>query len=428
VFVATEHDSVYAFDADDGQADLGGPVWQVSFANPAAGITSVPTADVGVSEPVELGITGTPVIDPATSTLYVVTHTKELAVDGSITYPHRLHGLDAATGQEKLGGPVVIDPVSPGRGADSSGGVVHFDWLHDFQRTGLTLANGTVYFAFASAGDIGNYHGWVLGYDAQTLKLTQVYNDTPNGSDGGIWMSGASPAADTNGYIYVLTGNGDFDGTSDFGDSMLKLKPSSTGFGVADFFTPYNQGVLQATDGDLASGGPLLLPDEVGSAAHPHLMVGCGKQGTIYLVDRDKMGHSNTADDSQIVQSLTTVIGGTWGNPAYFNGWIYYQGNQDALKAFSITNAQMSTSPVSANAQSVWGYPNGTPSISANGSRRTPFTKTLPPSSTPTTPPTSARRSITATRPAHATTQVSLRNLPSRSSQTGKSMCRVSSG
>jgi hypothetical protein len=367
VFVATEHDSVYAFDADDGEAGHGQPVWHVSFADPTAGITSVPTEDVGVSEPPELGITGTPVIDPASGTLYVVAHTKEVADNGEITYPQRLHALDVGTAQEKFGGPVLIDPVSPGTGAGSTAGQVSFDWVHDFQRPGLALANGIVYSAFASAGDIGEYHGWVLGYDAQTLKLTNVFNDTPNGGQGGIWMSGGAPSVDAQGNLYVMTGNGTFDGVSDFGDSFIKLTASSSGFGASDYFTPYNQAKLDSEDGDLGSGGPMLLPDEVGSPAHPHLLVGCGKEGTIYLVDRDNMGHYKTANNSQIVQSLPLVIGGTWGNPAYFNGWIYYQGTQDPLKAFSISNAQLSEQPVSQNVQSIWQYPNGTPSISANG-------------------------------------------------------------
>jgi hypothetical protein len=370
VFVATEHDSIYAFDADDPLKDNGLPVWQLSIVDLKNGISSVPTSDLGISEPDELGITGTPVIDPTTSTLYVVVHTKEVSVDPpSVNYVHRLHALDIATGAEKFGGPIQFSPQVPGTGSNSDGaGHVLFDDLHEFNRPGLLLLNGTVYAGFASGGDVGPYHGWLLGFDAQTLQLKQVFNDTPNGYQGGYWMSGASPAADTQGHIYLMSGNGDFDASkSDFGDSFVKLTASGTNLVVSDYFTPYNQEVLNEEDGDLGSGGPMILPDEVGSAAHPHLLVGCGKEGSVYLVDRDNMGHYNSVDNSQIVQFLPTLIHGTWGNPAYFNGLIYYQGQSDALKAFSISNGVISTVPVLQNSQSVWTFPDGTPSISANG-------------------------------------------------------------
>ncbi len=364
VFVATEHDSVYAFDADDGQRDGGGPVWQDSFINPAAGITSVPVADAGITEPVELGITGTPVIDAASGTLYVVTHTKEV-VAGQAAYPHRLHALDVATGAEKFGGPMLINDVSVAQVAPP--GSPAFDPLFDFQRPGLALVGGQVYVAFASAGDLGAYHGWVLGFDAHTLQLARVFNDTPTGQEGGIWMSGGAPSVDAQGNLYVMTGNGSFDGTQDFGDSFIKLGTTGTDLAVLDYFTPYDQATLDGEDGDLGSGLPMLLPDGVGSTLHPHLLVGCGKEGTLYLVDRDNMGHFNPTDDSQIVQSLPDVMHGVWGNPAYFNGWIYYQAAGDPLEAFAITNASIDPTPVSVNTNSVWGYPNGTPSISANG-------------------------------------------------------------
>ena len=368
VFVATEHDSVFAFDADDPQRDNGQPLWHTSFTNPAAGISSVPTSDLSISEPAELGITGTPVIDPASGTLYVVAHTKEVTPAGSI-YPQRLHALDVATGQEKFGGPVLINATSPGSGSNANdAGQVVFDEQFQFQRPGLVLLNGFVYAAFASAGDVGPYHGWILGFDAQTLQLTQVFNATPNGYEGGIWASGGAPSVDSQGYVYCMTGNGDFDPSiSDFGDTFLKLRPSGTNLSVVDYFTPYNQAALNAGDGDLGSGGPMILPDSAGSAAHPHLLIGCGKEGTVYLVDRDNMGHFNATNDSQIVQSLYHEIGGTWSNPAYLNGWVYYQGTSDALKAFSISNGVLSLAPVSQNPNSVWSYPGGTPSISANG-------------------------------------------------------------
>jgi hypothetical protein len=367
VFVATEHDSVYAFDADDPGGSIL-PIWQAAFAKPAADITSVPGTDLSLTEPPELGITGTPVIDPATGTLYVVSHTKEVTAAGP-TYVHRLHALDVASGVEKFGGPVVMQGSVPGSGTNGdASGQVEFDTQYGFQRPGLTLVNGVVYAAFASGGDVGPYHGWIFGYDAHTLHQVLLYNDTPNSYEGGIWMSGASPAVDAQGDLFVLTGNGGFDPTqNNYGDSILRLTPTGTNLVVADYFTPFDQEVLDEGDGDLGSGGPMLLPDEAGSAAHPHLMLGCGKEGTIYLLDRDNMGHFHDGSDSQIVQSLVHVIPGTWGSPAYYGGLVYYQGFKDALKAFSISQGLLSTAPVMSNSASVWGYPGGTPSISASG-------------------------------------------------------------
>ena len=366
VFIATEHDSVYAFDANNNDGVSAGPVWMRSFINPEAGITAPSAADMGISEPPELGLTGTPVIDPVTRTLYVVVKTKE-GPSQKPAYFHRLHALDVATGQEKFGGPVVIDASIAGQGDSNNGhGQVLFNSLREFQRPGLVLADGFVYVAFASAGDIDPYHGWVLGYDARTLQLVRIFNDTPDGGEGGIWMSGAAPAVDEQGNIYCITGNGTFDGVRNFGDSFLRLKPDGTNLVAADYFAPFNQAALSSVDGDVGSGGCLLLPDEAGSASHPHLITGCGKEGTIYLMDRDNMGHFHAGDDSQIVQSLPDVIGGNWGMPAYFNGWLYIQGNGDYLKAFAISNARLSLQPVSQTAAR-WSYPNGTPSISANG-------------------------------------------------------------
>jgi hypothetical protein len=200
------------------------------------------------------------------------------------------------------------------------------------------------------------------------LQQIRAFNDTPNGYEGGNWMSGAAPAADAAGNIYCISGNGQFDadvGGMDFGDSFLKLTPSDGGLVVADYFTPYNQALLDATDGDLGSGGPLLLPDAAGSEAHPHLLIGSGKQGILYLLDRDQMGHYRSTDDSQIVQSVNLTVG-TLSTPAYFNNWIYYLGINDVLKAFSISNGQMSSLPVF-QANQRFGFPGATPSISADG-------------------------------------------------------------
>ncbi|MBZ5621860.1 MAG: pyrrolo-quinoline quinone [Acidobacteriia bacterium] len=368
VYVATEHDTVYAFDADGLNAN---PLWKVSFINPAGGITTVPPGDTGECCDIspEIGITGSPVINPATGTLYVVAKTKE--VSGSTTnYVHRLHALDIATGAEKFGGPVVIQASVPGTGDGSSGGQTPFISLRENQRAALLLSNSVVYFAFAAHGDQPPYHGWVLGYNAATLQQTMVYNSTPNGSAGGIWQSGDGLATDSTGNIYFVTGNGDFNansGGSSYGDSFVKLSPSGA---VVDYFTPHDQAIMQAGDLDLGSGGTLLLPDQ--SGPHPHLAISAGKNGTMYLVDRDNMGRYNANNDNQIVQALVnefpngTFITGNFKAPLYFNGSVYFSADADNIKSFKVTNGLLSTSPTSETSL-IPGYPGATLSFSANG-------------------------------------------------------------
>jgi len=368
VFVATENDSVYAFDADDNAGNNAGPLWQVSFINPAAGVTPVPSADVDTADtsPV-IGITSTPVIDPSTLTLYVEAKTKE--VSGTATnYVHRLHALDLGSGAEKFGGPVVIQPAVAGTGDGNDGaGQVPFNGLRQLNRAALLLANGVIYVAYASHGDISPYHGWMLGFNAQTLQPQGVFNSTPNGGLGGVWESGDGPATDASGHIYIVTGNGTFDGTTngDYGDSFIKLTVSDTNLNLADYFTPYNQQSLSSADQDQGSGGLVVLPDAVGSAAHPHLAVGTGKDGIIHLVDRDNMGQFNATNNNQIVQSLAAITG-SLGTPAYFNNTLYYIGAGDTLKAFSFAGGLLGTIPSAVNS-TVFPGPGATPSISANG-------------------------------------------------------------
>jgi PA14 domain/Chitobiase/beta-hexosaminidase C-terminal domain len=367
VFVATEHDSIYAFDADNDDGSNATPLWQTSFINPAAGVTTVSSNDVYCTDIVpEIGITSTPVIDAATGTIYVEAKTKEVT-NGVITFVQRLHALDVATGAEKFGGPVVLQASVPGSGDGNDGaGNVPFNALTQLNRSGLLLNQGVVYLAFASHCDNGPFHGWLIGCNAQTLAIANVFNTTPNGSDGGIWQSGGGPACDTNGNIFVMTGNGTFDGPSlgDYGDSFLKLS-TTNGLQLADYFTPFDQATLNVNDTDLGSGGPMLLPDSVGSTAHPHLLAGCGKKGTIYLLDRDNLGHYNSTNDNQIVQELPVAVGGTWSMPAYFNNTIYFLGADDVLRAFDINQAFISSPPsVSSN---VFQFPGATPSVSANG-------------------------------------------------------------
>jgi hypothetical protein len=371
VFVATEHDTVYAFDANDTGGDNGQPLWTTSFINPAAGITTVPTADVGSGDIVpEIGITSTPTIDAATGTIFVEVKTKEPGTK----YVHRLHALDVATGSERPGSPVVLNATVKGTGDGNNGaGLVPFNSLRQMNRSSLALfhpagqSNALVYIAFASHGDNGPYHGWVLGYDSVTLALKQFYNTTPNGGLGGIWMGGLGPAFDDAGNLYAITGNGTFAPASkSYGDTFLKISTGGTNLALADYFTPFNQAALNSSDADLGSGGVLILPDEVGSVAHPHLLVGCGKEGKIYLLDRDNLGQFNAASDSQIVQSLPGLIAGTWGTPAYFKKRLYYVGSGDAIKLLPFANGKL-TGTVQSQTANGFGYPAGTPSISANG-------------------------------------------------------------
>lgn len=375
LIVATEHDSVYAFDADSGSGTNAGPIWRVSFIDPPHNITTVPNADVGSGDIVpEIGITSTPVVDTNTMTLYVEVKTKETSI-----YRHRLHALDLATGAERSGSPIIIQATVAGNGDGNDGaGHVPFNALRQMNRPGLLLLNGVVYMAYASHGDNGPYHGWVLGYNAQTLQQVGVYNTTHNGGLGGIWQGGTGPAADDQANIYFETGNGTLTTninnrtTFDLGDSFIKLSSTNSGgnvLAVADFFTPFNQASLNSVDADLGSGGNVVLPDSVGNATHPHLLIGSGKEGRIYLIDRDKMGAYRTDADSQIVQvTAPNTVVGSFGAPAYFNNTIYYLGGYgDHLKAFHIANGALNATPVSQATGGNFGFPGSSPSISANG-------------------------------------------------------------
>ena len=390
VFVATENDSVYAFDANDPTAGPNGNgiLWQTSFIDPANGIYPIPSYETEYNNIApEVGITGTPVIDPDTGILYAVASTRVLGTDGSYHYMQWLHALDITTGQEALGGPVLIAETVwlgiagyeyiagasvPGTGDGSVDGVVSFNALREDQRSGLALVNGVVYVSWASFGDYPPYHGWILGYDAQTLQQVAVFNDTPNGSDGGIWMAGGAPAVDANGNLYVATGNGTFDLTSAqspaYGDSIVKLNASD--LSVADYFTPWDQIDLDTQDLDQGSGGVLVLPDSVGSPDHPHLLLQVGKTGTIYLMDQDNLGqyqNGGSMSDGVVQEVADAFQGQVVATPAFFNGMFYVQSRNDDLKAFQIADAQINPTPVSETNQIFLGEEGGTPSISANG-------------------------------------------------------------
>jgi hypothetical protein len=368
VYVATEHDTVYAFDAD---AKSSTPLWSKSFIDAANGITPVPASDLNSPITVEIGITSTPVIDGSTGTLYVLVATKE---NGN--YVHRLHALDITNGNEKLGGPVVIEASVPGSGDGASAGTVAFETKIHLQRAALMLSKGKVYIAWASFNDIGPYHGWVMAYDATTLAQVGVWVDTPDGEEGGVWLAGAGLSADSDGNIYVVTGDGTFDadtGGKDYGDSVVKLTLDSNGLAVSDYFTPFNQQFLFDHDIDLGSTGFVLLPDQAGTVAH--LGVTAGKEGRVYLLNRDTLGKFHAGDDSQIVQSLPDAVGtgdlnlGGRRNKStavYWNGNVYYAGSDDFLKQFRLSNGLLSTTPV-AQTTTQFGY-SCTMSLSANGS------------------------------------------------------------
>jgi chitodextrinase len=371
VYVATEHDSVFAFDADGRSSSA---IWHVSFINPANGVTTVPANDTGECCDIspEIGITGTPVIDAASRTLYVVAKTKEV-VGSTTSYVQRLHALDITTGAEKFGGPMVIQGSVSGSGTGSSGGNLAFDALRENQRPALLLNNGVIYMGFSSHGDLNPWHGWVLGYSAATLQQVTAHSVTPDGYGGGIWQSGGGLGGDSAGSVYYVSGNGPFDvntGGRDYGDSFVKLGASGA---VADYFTPHTQATLESQNWDLGSGGLLLLPDQPGS--HTHMLLAAGKDGTIYLVDRDNMGHYNANNDSQIVQSLVNVFSSANGAtdpgnnsaPVYFNGSVYFSPIADTVKAFSLSNGLLSTAPTSHSAQT-YAWPGGSLAVSANGS------------------------------------------------------------
>jgi hypothetical protein len=365
VYAATEHDSVYALDAVTGAV-----LWHVSTL--ANGETTSGTHGCSQVSP-EIGITSTPVIDRTRGphgAIYVVAMSK----NSSGSYFQRLYALDITSGAQLFGGPHTITATYPGTGDDSSGGVVKFDPAQYKERAGLLLLGGKIYTTWASHCDIRPYTGWIMSFDANTLAAVSVLNLTPNGDGGALWMSGAAPAADSSGNIYVLDGNGSFDAAlnssgfpsnGNYGNCFCKLSTSS-GLKVADYFAVSN--TLSESDGDrdLGSGAALVLPDLKDSSGSTwHLALGAGKDGNIYVVNRESMGKFDS-NANHVHQQLTGEIAGAWSMAAYYNNAIYYAASGDVLKAFTISNARLSGSPAS-RGPNTFGYPGATPSISANG-------------------------------------------------------------
>jgi len=356
VYVVTEHNSVYAFDADNNTGSNAVPLWQTSFLSP--GVTTVPSGDVSTSDITpEIGITSTPVIDPATATIYLEVKTKE---PGSV-YVHRLHALDITTGLERtnFNSPAVIAATNyPGLGSGDNDGETpaHVLWnpLREHSRPALTLLKGVIYMSFASHGDNTPYHGWLFGYNATNVsQQVSVYNTTPNGGLGGFWDGGGGPSVDAQGNLYLQSGNGTFDGganvtlTNDYAMSVLKFS-TTNGLKFVDYFAPSNAVDLSDGDADLGSSAALILPDSAGSAAHPHLVVGGGKTAMIYLMDRDNMGRFNgTAGNNLIVQEFNgSYRGDRDTSPAFFNNSLYVFDSDACIGAYSITNALFNTTPV----------------------------------------------------------------------------------
>ncbi|PYU57750.1 MAG: pyrrolo-quinoline quinone [Acidobacteria bacterium] len=369
LYVATEHGSVYAFDADSISGTTSTFLWKTTTLG--SGETTSDNRGCGQVSP-EIGITATPVIDRARNAIYVVAMSKD--VSGS--YFQRLHALDLSTGAELFSGPQTITATYPGTGDDSSGGNVVFDPKQYKERPGLLEINGTIYTTWSSHCDIRPYTSWVMAFNADTLAPTSVLNLVPNGSEGGIWMAGTAPAADAAGNVFFIMGNGDFDTTlnasgfpanGNCGNCFVKLSTSG-GLKLADYFTPHNTVAESNADLDFGSGGGILLMDLTDSGGTTrHLSVGAGKDALIYVVDRDAMGKFNASTD-QIYQEISGQLGGSvFSMPAFFNGTVYYGAVGDALKAFPVASAKLASAPSSQSTHQ-FGYPGTTPSVSANGS------------------------------------------------------------
>jgi len=377
LFVATTHDSIYAFDADSNGGANAKPIWQISLLSTshgaAAGATTVPWKDEGSEdmEP-EIGITGTPAINPSTNTMYVVGATKE---NGA--YFLRLHAINILTGAEQAHSPVAIKATVAGTGTGSSGGKLAFSPLWQGQRGALDYYNGYVYFAFGSHGDNGPWHGWVFAYNATTLAQTAVICTSPNGLGAGVWEGGAGLPIDnggTAGRMFLTTGNGTyssyppFNESNELGESILDIDLTNGGLTVTDAFTSFNQAKLTSSDADQGSGGILMVPDQQG--ANPHIMVQAGKEGRILVLNRDHLGGyaAGASSNTNILQDITGEIKGLWSTPAYWNGNVYTWGGGDVPKLFQLSSGVMDAKPSSKSTISS-AFPGASFSVSSNGAQ-----------------------------------------------------------
>jgi hypothetical protein len=397
IYVATQHDSVFAFDADSNPCVK---LWQANLLDTLHGGTPgespIAWEDVGYCYGdiyPEVGVTGTPVIDPVSGTIYLVSASE---IPGSQSgncllpagnYFHRVHALDITAGTEKFNAPVTIAAQVLGVGDGSSGGMLNFNSQLHHNRSGLALSGGTVYVSFAAHEDASPYHGWLVGYDA--VDLTQppsIFNTTPNGGLGGIWAGGGAPAVDATGDVYVTTGNGIFDANSttmpfnDYGDSILRLHPFSgitsngTNLSLAGWFTPWDQAAISSADADVGSGGAVLLPDQTTGPVHLLAQIGKGQpspvnQAIVYLIDRDNMGQFNSGgNDSQVVQSFSATCCGLWGTPAFWQNGLYFAAAYDGMKVFTFDpSTGLFDTAASSQSSNVFNFPDATPSISSQG-------------------------------------------------------------
>jgi hypothetical protein len=360
VVVATEHDQVYAIDSDTHAI-----VWNADFLASDGSVTPLSPSDVNgcTSIAPEIGITSTPVIDTSTETLYLVARTKETQ-NGQVEFYQRLHALDVTTGKDKQPPTAITTP------SNGVFGAAQFDSVLNNQRSALLLANGQIFVTWASHCDFGVYQGWVMAFSASTLQFTSAWTPAPSGNLGGIWMAGGGPAADPNGDVYLAVGNGSTDaqiGGENYGDSVVRLHGSAGALSVSDSFTPFDFQHMFDDDLDLGSGGPALLPTQTGMS-HPNLLVVAGKDGTLYLLDRDNLGKWQT-NDTQIVQTFKGDAQASFGTPAVWNNEIVFGFMAGPLEAFLYhpDSQLIDSKPISTSGTIAINYPGATPSISANG-------------------------------------------------------------
>jgi len=359
VYVATENNSVYAFDADGG-----GRLWMRTLGSP------IPCSKIhGCGVASVVGITATPVIDTTLENIYIAN--REWSSSTGV-YKHFLHSLDLLTGAENPGSPVVITGSVPGTGYDSTNGTVKFNPKTASDRSALLELNGVIYVAFNSYGDADPYHGWIVGYSASNLTQLTMWNNTPNGQRGGIWNS---HLASDGTFIYAAPGNGSWNAGPNWANSYLKLSPTGSTLSIADYFTPFNVSTLTFFDRDLGSGTTLLPP--LTSSTFPNVMIGAGKEGRIYVVNRNNMGHFNSNCDCQIIQSIANAVGvagsgqdlsRNLGTPVYWNGNVYFSGRADPIKRFVLNTLTSKLNKTPADqSPTTYAFPGSNPVVSGNG-------------------------------------------------------------
>ncbi len=392
IIFGTENDSVYAIDADNPGST---PLWQRSYIDPSEGVTTLPDNFGGrTTLGGQVGITGTPVIDPSTGALYFVTTLSDNGVA-----QQWLRSVDVRTGQDYGAGGVQIQASVPGDGKGSVNGEIAFDPSVQNQRSGLIEVNGEIVVAWASFSDWGVYHGWLMAFDPSTLALKAVFNPTTqaqavdaadgpadHGGGGAFWQGGAAPAVDANGDIYIDSADGSFNadqGGNNYGDTMLKLQLNGSTFQIADWFTPWDANCIDLDDLELGSSGVALLPTDFTNGAN--LALTTSKEGRLFLVSADSMGHFNSAGDTQIPQefavgqytcsSSTTgaaADGPSWnrlyGTASYFNGNVYAGASNQPLKQYQFQNGLLNPTPL-AQSPSAFGERGGNTVISANGTQ-----------------------------------------------------------